>query len=482
MGIAVSTPNLSATGALKVTFSRNLTVFSIVAADFIAMLAACSVAVLLQRLTTGPAPLSNLVALLAAVCVSPLVFFAVGMYPGIALNPVEEFRRTFYGMSLTFGITLSGTFFMDHSHQYSRLIMVVAWSLSGSAVVLSRLLTRKLCSTQPWWGVPTVILGSGETGRQMLAKLCADTGHGLRPVAILDDGEHSAVGNLAEGIHRGHLSLAPMFARAGQAYAIIAMPELPSQSLTEVALEHTGDFGHVLVIPDVFGVSSLGVAAKEVGGMLGLEVSQRLTHKLPQLLKRSFDIVLSIFILLSIAPFLAAIALLVALSSPGPVFYGQRRIGRNNRNFTVWKFRSMVSNADEVLARHLAEDPSLRAEWGRDHKLRRDPRVTAIGRFLRKTSFDELPQLWNVFHGDMSLVGPRPIVSAEVAKYGDRYGAYSKVRPGITGLWQISGRNHTTYDERTSLDEYYVRNWSIWLDLYILFKTVKTVAFREGAY
>ena len=142
----------------------------------------------------------------------------------------------------------------------------------------------------------------------------------------------------------------------------------------------------------------------------------------------------------------------------------------------------MVCDADAVLQTYLAANPQARAEWERDHKLKRDPRVTWIGRLLRQTSLDELPQLWNVLRGEMSLVGPRPIVDDEIRKYGDVFLEYTRVLPGITGLWQVSGRNNTTYDERVSLDAFYVGNWSVWLDLYILFRTIRVVLLREGAY
>ena len=142
----------------------------------------------------------------------------------------------------------------------------------------------------------------------------------------------------------------------------------------------------------------------------------------------------------------------------------------------------MIQNAEVVLARYLDENPQRLIEWQLDYKLRNDPRITGIGRFLRKTSLDELPQLWNVIRGEMSLVGPRPIVHAEKAKYRDKYDAYMKMQPGLTGLWQISGRNNTSYEERTKLDEYYVRNWSVWLDAFILFHSVRIVLMREGAY
>jgi Undecaprenyl-phosphate galactose phosphotransferase WbaP len=170
------------------------------------------------------------------------------------------------------------------------------------------------------------------------------------------------------------------------------------------------------------------------------------------------------------------------MSTRGPIVYSHKRLGRNGRHFNAWKFRTMFQNADQVLELYLEEHPELREEWERDHKLKFDPRVTRIGRFLRKTSLDELPQLWNVIRGDMSLVGPRPIVDAEIEKYGAYYGLYTMVKPGITGLWQVSGRNNTTYDERVQLDAYYVRNWSPWLDLYLLLRTIRIVLFAKGAY
>jgi lipopolysaccharide/colanic/teichoic acid biosynthesis glycosyltransferase len=142
----------------------------------------------------------------------------------------------------------------------------------------------------------------------------------------------------------------------------------------------------------------------------------------------------------------------------------------------------MFQDSQLVLEQYLEANPDAQEEWDRDHKLRFDPRITRIGRFLRKTSLDELPQLWNVIRGDMSLVGPRPIVDAEIAKYGPYYGFYTMVKPGITGLWQVSGRNNTTYDERVQLDAYYVRNWSPWMDMVLLLKTIRIVLFAKGAY
>jgi len=196
--------------------------------------------------------------------------------------------------------------------------------------------------------------------------------------------------------------------------------------------------------------------------------------------------VLDISLILLAAPYilLAFLVLIIAikLDSKGPVFYRQTRIGRYGRKFYVYKFRTMVENADRILQTYLANSPELKAEWLATHKLKQDPRITRIGVTLRKLSLDELPQLWNIIIGDMSLVGPRPIVDAEVEKYGKCFNLYIQVRPGLTGLWQVSGRNDTTYEQRVELDEYYILNRSLKFDLQILLKTVFVVLRKDGAY
>jgi Undecaprenyl-phosphate galactose phosphotransferase WbaP len=202
--------------------------------------------------------------------------------------------------------------------------------------------------------------------------------------------------------------------------------------------------------------------------------------------KHSMARVLDLSCILLALPFILAaffiITILVMLDSEGPVFYRQARIGRYGRRFYVYKFRTMVQNADHLLQTYLAESPELRAEWLATHKLKNDPRITRVGAILRKTSLDELPQLWNILVGEMSLIGPRPIVDAEVEKYGDCFDLYTQVRPGLTGLWQVSGRSDTSYEQRVELDKYYVLNRSLKLDLQILWKTVFVVLKKDGAY
>lgn len=199
-------------------------------------------------------------------------------------------------------------------------------------------------------------------------------------------------------------------------------------------------------------------------------------------LGRMLDVLLSLSALIFLAPLLLLVALLVYIVDPGPVLFGHRRLGKDGRTFRCWKFRSMVVDADVRLRALLESDPAARAEWEADHKLRNDPRVTRIGHFLRKSSLDELPQFFNVLMGEMSLVGPRPIVGDEVAKYGRYFADYCRVRPGITGLWQISGRNDVSYRRRVALDVSYVRSKSVALDMGILLLTVPRVVARRGSY
>jgi Undecaprenyl-phosphate galactose phosphotransferase WbaP len=203
-----------------------------------------------------------------------------------------------------------------------------------------------------------------------------------------------------------------------------------------------------------------------------------------EFLKRLFDIVFSLSVLILFSPIYIILALLIALSSKGPVFYVQQRVGKNYRSFNCIKFRTMVNNADEILVEMMAKYPQMREEFESNFKLKTDPRITKIGHFLRLTSLDEFPQFWNVLKGDMSVVGPRPLVEEELPKYGDYIGHVLTIRPGITGLWQVSGRNDIPYPRRVQIDLHYVNFRSFWLDLWIILKTVNVVIMpkNKGAY
>ena len=197
--------------------------------------------------------------------------------------------------------------------------------------------------------------------------------------------------------------------------------------------------------------------------------------------KRAFDFLIGALLIAGLSPLLLLIAFLASRDG-GPALFGHRRIGADGKSFVCWKFRSMVMNADRVLDRLLATDPAARAEWESSCKLKRDPRITPIGKFLRSTSLDELPQLFNVVKGEMSLVGPRPIVKDEVRRYGAAFHHYTRCRPGITGVWQVSGRSDVDYGGRVWLDQQYAQAWSLGTDIKLLWKTIFVVIRRRGAY
>ncbi len=211
-------------------------------------------------------------------------------------------------------------------------------------------------------------------------------------------------------------------------------------------------------------------------------VKNNLLNPVDRLLKVIFDTIMTAILILLFSPILMSLYILVYISTKGHPIYKQRRIGHNGRAFKIYKFRSMRMDADQVLEELLENDPDAKVEWEKEFKLKDDPRITKIGAFLRKTSLDELPQLINVLNSQMSLVGPRPIVKAEIEKYGDYFDYFKAVKPGITGLWQISGRNDIDYDERVQLDVWYTRNWSVELDIVILLKTAVVVLSRKGSY
>ncbi len=411
-----------------------------------------------------------------------LAYATVGLYPGVAISPIDELRWISIATTLIYLVLGSAIFLFQELSLFSRSIFLLAWVFSLLLVHVSRAIVRSCCAPRPWWGYPVIILGAGKTGEMVVRTLQRRPRIGLRPVFILDDNPEKQ-GHLHGVPVVGSIGMAPRLARIRRIpYAIVAMPGVPRPRLLELLERYGQTFAHLLIIPDLFGFASLWVAAKDLGGILGLEVRQQLLLPGPRFAKFMIDLFLTLIGGLLLLPILIGVAILIRLDSPGPIFYGQMRIGQGGRRFKAWKFRSMVRDADQVLERYLQVHPELREAWETAHKLKNDPRVTRVGRFLRRTSLDELPQLWNILRGEMSLVGPRPIVDEEIWRYGDKLSLYSKVTPGLTGMWQVSGRNDISYEERVNLDAYYVRNWSVWLDIYILLKTVWVVFIGEGAY
>ncbi|MGC1308261.1 MAG: undecaprenyl-phosphate galactose phosphotransferase WbaP [Phormidesmis sp.] len=461
---------------------RRLTLITLLGIDLLCLSLAGIVSVWVRLLLDGQFHPSLYWRLWPIAGVFILAYALANLYPGIAMSPVEELRRLMLTTTLLYLLLGSSIFLFREVELYSRAAFLMAWLLSMLFVIVGRYVIRGLCARQPWWGYPVVIMGAGKTGEMVIRTLRRQPSLGLKPIAVLDD-DRRKHGLLVGVPVVGRLAIAPILAKELKIpYAIVAMPGVAYPRLSPLLERYGRTFPHLMIIPDLFGMASLWVAARDLGGVLGLEVRQQLFLPGPRLLKSLLDKALVVLIGLVCLPLIGTISLLIALDSPGPILYRQTRIGRGGKLFKVWKFRSMVVNADRALERYFQSCPDARLDWEKDQKLREDPRITRIGRFLRRTSLDEMPQLWNVLRGEMSMVGPRPIVQDEVWRYADKFDLYLQVLPGLTGLWQVSGRNNVTYDERVNFDTYYVRNWSVWLDIYILMRTVKVVLAGDGAY
>jgi lipopolysaccharide/colanic/teichoic acid biosynthesis glycosyltransferase len=464
--------------------------------------------------------LTQRVVLMSVVPLCLLVMLVVHLYEVTPPSPPEEIRRITMVITLTYmgSWTVSVAARIVSAKVLSHGAWVLAWGLSILLVPIVRGILRSRLSKKPWWGHPVVVIGAGRVGRAVVHSLLRRPQLGLKPVAILDDdprrlgsvrvawgeddmvlepvsdamaadlespSERSAMEQFAvvEGVPVvGGIDLAAAIAQRLDIHSVvIAMPEMDSAELLNL-IERFGDsYTSVLVIPDLVNLVHFGAPARYMGGVVGLEVQRQLMHRGPRLAKRTMDIVLTLIGGLMILPFLAIVATIIKFDSKGSIFYRQRRLGQDGVRFMALKFRTMHENADERLASVLESDPALRLEYHAFHKLAADPRVTRAGRFLRKYSLDELPQIWNVLVGEMSLVGPRPYLEREIPEMEQKEAIVLRVKPGVTGIWQVTTRNESTFQERVDLDVEYVRNWTPWLDIYILARTIPVVVGGTGS-
>jgi Undecaprenyl-phosphate galactose phosphotransferase WbaP len=458
------------------------TTLCLISADLFALVLSVAITLALREASSGIADWRPYLRLWPFLFVFIAAYAVAGLYSGVGLSPPQELRRATLSSALIYMFLAATTLSLRGGTRYFTWTLVLAVGLSVIAVPVLRGLARSRFEMRPWWGAPAVIFGAGTAGREVVKTLLNQPGLGLKPVVVVDDDPESPLSVYGVPVISGGALARDFPQHRRRAYAVVAMPDVPDSQCLSMIEKYGLHFSRVLVIPSFSNFGSLWVDTKNVGGMLGLEVCQQAFERGRHWPKDALDVALTLLGAAVVLPMVALIALWVKIDSPGPVFYAQSRIGQDGKEFQAWKFRTMVGNADQILARYLEENPSLREEWGRTYKLQNDPPITRLGRFLRRTSLDELPQLWNVLQGEMSLVGPRPIVKDEIPKYGKTFELYTKVKSGLTGLWQVSGRNDTSYEERVRLDTFYVRNWSVWLDFYILFRTIETVLFRKGAY
>ena len=419
--------------------------------------------------------------------VIPFVFLAILLLNN-AYSVVSPYWDTMKNLfrSITIGVVVS-IVLMYTGHvinDVSRLFVIFAYLFMLLFIFSSRFIVGKILSKAGYLNIPVLLVGAGKTAELVKKSLDRMPIATYKIIGYVDDNpkssaiakEYPCLGAFSDVEH--------VIKDTGVQTVLICAPGLEPKKLVSLVNQLQLLVKRVAFVPELFGLPASNITAR---GMMEeqavvLRVQNNLARKSNRIMKRIFDIVATVCGGILILPILAIVAVLIYLDSPGPIVFGHKRVGQGGKEFPCYKFRSMVPNAQEALEVYLKENPAAREEWERDFKLKDDPRVTRIGKFLRKTSLDELPQLWNVLVGDMSLVGPRPIVRDEIVKYGDYINDFYLVPPGITGVWQVSGRSDTTYEERVLMDSWYVHNWSVWIDIVYLLKTVLAVVKSKGAY
>ncbi len=406
------------------------------------------------------------------------VYYAAGLYPGILLPPAEEVRKfclcTFF---ICAGIAMSIT--VEEADDKWPLVIAFLLAVPIATIVLpaAREFSRHALSKKRWYGVPAVIFVTGDSGDVIIDRLNNRYDFGYKPAIIIDSLCKKA--DMYKNVPRfpGEREIGEEIINATGIKVAIISGYKGDTDLIHHAFRYT-----VNIPRGENDERNSDTSVRDFGGILGYSSTHNLTKTRALTLKRAVDLTLLLVSSPLTIPLTLIVSLLIKVTSPGPIFYGHTRVGKNGRQFKCWKFRSMVIDADKQLAKILAENPEMRAQWEKDQKFENDPRVTKIGKILRKTSIDEIPQFFNILTGEMSFIGPRPVTRPELEKYGKKTDFILSVTPGLSGMWQISGRSDTGYEERINLDSYYIQNWSVWLDIWIIIKTVYVVLKGKGAY
>ncbi len=372
---------------------------------------------------------------------------------------------------------------------YSLVPITLSWLFLVVSIPVMRQGARIVMSWIQVWQIPTAMIGISPRTAEICAALKQSLSLGFDVRWLVIENPHTQPPTSVAGLLPIHSSdparIAQVAGRAGCKEAIVAAEDMQSAHFAEVVQRLLEVNIPVAIIPSINRLPLAGVTTNYFFGrdILMLQVRSNVQRLPSRIAKRGFDMVISVLLLVVLSPLFLVIAIAIKRADPGNVTYSHRRVGRDGKPFRCIKFRTMVTDAEARLQRWQEESPELYEEYCRTFKLRDDPRVTGIGKWLRRTSLDELPQLWNVLCGHMSLVGPRPVVERELTEhYGPAAQLYVRTRPGMTGLWQVSGRSDTSYERRVFLDEWYILNWSFWYDIVILIQTAWIVMTGKGAF
>ncbi len=405
-----------------------------------------------------------------------------------------EVQSVLRSCTLTLFLTIVLLYLVRIGDEISRSLVILTWAFAMLAIPLFRYYGKKLLLKLNVWSRPVIIIGNDQTIPMINGAFEREATMGYRLIGYISSSSATdcANENLPVSNPPGNLPClgamkdAEAIVRAAAVEdIIIADPALNSTALVEITNTIQPLVKYITLVPDLFGVSLSGLEAAYFfeEQIVLLQIKNRLRSRISSFLKRLFDLTVGLAISLLALPVVMAIVLAIKLDSTGPAFYISKRIGRNGQEFNCIKFRTMATDCDQILDQYLSADDKARQEWACYNKLiSYDPRVTRVGRILRRLSLDELPQLINILRGDMSLVGPRPYLPREKEQMGSFAYDILVGKPGLTGLWQVSGRNKLTFNSRLKLDSWYMKNWSLWLDTVLLLKTVRVVMKRDGAY
>lgn len=412
-----------------------------------------------------------------------LIFFGVGACSLLWLDAKGHYQRRLpfwetvghFLKVATMGLLIGGFIQFAMKNIYSRAWLGMSWMFFPVCLYMGRSVVRSLLRSMGKWEIPAMIVGDGPAAREVRRALLSEPEMGYKVVS-------SVTSPMIAPLRK--VGLWSYFLKQhGARFVFLALEGGENEKFQESLKSMARERLPYAMVPSWMGLplSGLSVHHFVMRDVMLMTATDPLSAFLPRLMKRSFDVVVSSLALVMASPLFLVMAFLVRRDG-GPAFYSQPRVGRYGRHFSCLKFRSMRIDADAYLEKYLARNPDEADYWARYQKLEKDPRVTRVGAFIRKTSIDELPQLINVLKGDMSLVGPRPFMPGQESFYGEDYVSYTSVRPGITGPWQVSGRSQLTFERRVALEAWYTRNWTLWLDVVIILKTIPALLNRDTAY
>lgn len=390
------------------------------------------------------------------------IFFFQGLYPGYGLTAVKELELMSKASTLAFILLTTLSFLNKAFIIFPRSIIIITWLICLILLPVARFLERNLLSRTKIYGLPVVIFGDGEWAKEVIRSLKRVRRLGWNPTS------KNPVQNINVN-ENNHSSSIAVLAYEQEVPIAQKIRDLSQKFRKVVLIEATNNYG------------SLWVEIRDLDSFMGLEYQYHLLSKVNTLVKKISDLLTAFLLVIVLSPLMLIVAILIKLDSKGPILYRQIRLGRDFKPINLYKFRSMVLDADQRLQVLLDSDPAASAMYKSHHKLIMDPRVTRVGRFIRRFSIDEFPQLINVLKGEMSLSGPRAYLPSELDEMGSYAATILRVNPGMTGWWQVLGRHSTSFQKRLQMDEYYISNWSIWMDVYVYLKTVGVVIFGKGA-